>query len=337
MYMLQLFDQADEVQPIDARLLRDGMISIGRGSTAEWSIADPDSELSRTHCEIEVSGERLSLRALGSNGVFDQMTGDRFPNAVDIHLPIPTTLRLGRFLLRATRAVHTAEPLDMARTMVLTPPLGESIRVPSNWSDAAPARTATSGSLLDAFCDGAGLDASLLSRDDPAEVLRRAGAVYRQMVLGMADLMSERDRARARYKLTRTTIGGANNNPFKWAPNQRLAVDLLLARSDSFLSGPAAMQSTFADLTRHLIATFAGLHGSLRAAIAAFDPGTLNEASAKRGALFKSRAAAQVEEAAARHADLLRQIEQDEEGSLDRAFVAAYCAAEARANREADA
>jgi predicted component of type VI protein secretion system len=337
MYMLQLFDQADEVRPIDARLLRDGMLRIGRGSTADWSIADPDSELSRTHCEIEVSGEQLSLRALGSNGVFDQATGERFPDAVEVPMPIPTTLRFGRFLLRATRAIHTAEPLDMARTMVLTPPLGESTTVPSDWTDAAPARSATGGSLLDAFCDGAGLDASLLSRDDPAEVLRRAGAVYRQMVLGMADLMSERDRARARYKLTRTTIGGANNNPFKWAPNQRLAIDLLLARSDSFLSGPAAMQSTFGDLKRHLIATFAGLHGSLRAAIAAFEPRTLDEAAANRSTLLKSRAAAQAEEVVTRHADLLRQIDQDEEGSLDRAFVAAYGMAEARANREMDA
>lgn len=337
MYMLQLFDRANEVQPIDARLLRDGVIRIGRGSSADWSIADPDSELSRAHCEIEVAGDHLTLRALGSNGVFDQATGDRFPDTVDIVLPVPSTLRFGRFLLRALRAAHADDSRDMARTMVLTPPLGGSTSVPSDWSDAAPVGPSTGGSLLDAFCEGAGLDASLLAREDPAEVLRRAGAVYRQMVLGMADLMSERDRARARYKLARTTIGGANNNPFKWAPNQRLAVDLLLARSGSFLSGPAALQATFGDLKRHLIATFAGLHGSLRAAIAAFEPQALDAAAGARATLLKSRAAAQVEEVAARHADLVRQIDEGIDGSLDRAFVAAYASAENRTDRGAAA
>ncbi len=103
MYMLQLFDRADEVQPIDARLLRDGTIRIGRGSSADWSIADPDSELSRAHCEIEVRGNALSLRALGSNGVFDFMSGDRYPDNVDVAMALPTTLRFGRFLLRAAR------------------------------------------------------------------------------------------------------------------------------------------------------------------------------------------------------------------------------------------
>lgn len=331
MFMLQLFNRADEVQPIDARLLREGAICIGRGAAVDWSIADPHFELSRSHCELAVGESGLRLRALGSNGVFDDETGERFPDATEVALDVPARLRLGSFLLRASLVAHASEPADMARTMVLTPPLGGSTAVPTDWSDAAPVRTPASGSLLDAFCEGAGLDASLLAREDPAEILRRAGAVYRQLVLGMADLMSERDRARGRYKLARTTISGANNNPFKWAPSQRLAVDLLLARSGSFLSGAAALQSTFRDLKRHLIATFAGLHGSLRAAIDTFDPTAIDTAAASRTRLLKSRNLAQIEEVAARHADLVRQLDDGEEGTLDRAFVAAYAAAEARA------
>ncbi|URW75112.1 hypothetical protein M9980_11210 [Sphingomonas donggukensis] len=335
MYMLQLFDRADEVQPIDARLLRDGVLKIGRDSAADWTIADPDFELSRAHCELAVTGAGLSLRALGANGVFDDATGTRFPDAVDVDVPLPATLRFGRFRLRAAAAPHGDAPADMARTMVLTPPLGTSAAVPDDWSDAVPAPPTGGGSLLEAFCDGAGLDASLLSSEDPAEVLRRAGAVYRQMVLGIGDLMAERNRARAQYELSRTTIGGANNNPFKWAPTQRLAVDLLLNGSGSFLSGPAALQSSFRDIKRHLIATFAGLHGSLRAAIAAFDPAELDAAAAPRASLLKSRAAVIAEDVAARHADLAAQLDGGGGGSLDRAFVAAYDQADAAAAREA--
>lgn len=328
MYMLQLFDADDAVQPIDARLLRDGSIRLGRDAAADWSIADPDCALSRTHCELSVRDERLMLRVLGANGVFDDLSGTRFPDATDVAVELPGALRMGRFRLVATLAPHADGAIDASRTMMLTPPLGSSTEVPADWSDAAPAPLPGDGSLLEAFCEGAGLDASLLSAEEPAEIMRRAGAVYRQMVLGIGDLMAERNNARARFQLTRTTISGADNNPFKWAPSQRLAIDLLLAGSAGFLSGPAALAASFRDIKRHLIATFAGLQGSLRAAIDTFDPAAIDGAAQGRGGLLKSRAAAQAEEAAARHARLRRELDQGEAGALDRAFVAAYDAAE---------
>ncbi|WP_010161144.1 type VI secretion system-associated FHA domain protein [Sphingomonas sp. PAMC 26617] len=332
MYMLQLFDAANELQPIDARLMRDGLIRIGRDSAADWTIADPDCELSRSHCELAVVADELRLRSLGANGVFDDTTGRRFPDATDVAVEIPSTIRFGRFRLKASRAPHGDDTVDAARTMVLTPPLGSSVAVPDDWSDGASFAGFGGESLLEAFCEGAGLDASLLSSEDPAEIMRRAGAVYRQMVLGVGDLMAERDRARGQYKLSRTTIGGANNNPFKWAPTQRLAIDLLLAGSGNFLSGPAALQVSFRDVKRHLIATFAGLHGSLRAAIDTFDPVALDAAVAPRASMLKSRTALQAEEVARRHGDLTGQLDQGSGGSLERAFVAAYDAAEAQSN-----
>jgi predicted component of type VI protein secretion system len=332
MYMLQLFDVADETQPIDARLMRDGSIRIGRDSSADWSIADPDCELSRAHCELAVVNNELTLRALGTNGVFDDATGTRFPDAIVVPMVIPSTLRLGRFRLKASRDPLGDPLIDVARTMVLTPPLGSSTAVPQDWSDASAALSPGNGSLLEAFCEGAGLDASLLSSEEPTEIMRRAGAVYRQMVLGIGDLMAERDRARGQYKMSRTTIGGSNNNPFKWAPTQRLAIDLLLAGSGNFLSGPAALQSSFRDIKRHLIATFAGLHGSLRAAIATFDPAGVDSAVGDRASFLKSRTALRGEEIAARHADLVRQLDEGEGGSLERAFVTAYDAAEIQAD-----
>ena len=331
MYMLQLFDAADEVQPIDARLLREGAMRIGRDAGADWPIADPDCELSRAHCELAAGGDTLLLRSLGANGVYDDRTGTRYPDGTEVAVPPPATLRFGRFRLRVTRAPHGDEAVDAARTMVMTPPLGASVAVPADWSDAGDLPPlGGSGSLLEAFCEGAGLDASLLSSEEPEEIMRRAGAVYRQMVLGVGDLMAERDRARAQYNLSRTTIGGAHNNPFKWAPTQRLAIDLLLAGSGSFLSGPAALQVSFRDVKRHLIATFAGLHGSLRAAISRFEPARLDDAVTARMSLLKNRAGVLLDEVASRHADLLGQLEGGGGDTLERAFVAAYDAAESR-------
>lgn len=336
MYMLQLFDIDDDVAPLDARLLRDGTLSIGRDPSTDWPIVDPECALSRNHCELEAVPGGLRLRVTGANGVFDAGSGERFPDTISIPLPLPGAIRLGRFRIAAAAAPMDDGMVDVGRTLVLTPPLGDSAAVPSDWSDAhiPAAPTLAEGSLLEAFCDGAGLDPSVFSVEEPVEVMRRAGAVYRQMVLGVGDLMAERDRARARYQLTRTTIGGSGNNPFKWAPTQRLAIDLLLARSDSFLSGPAAIRASFQDVKRHLVATFAGLHGSLRAAVDSFAPATLDSAAAKRSSFLKGRAAAQGEEVAARHADLDKQLSEGAQGSLDAAFVAAYDAADGKIRRE---
>ncbi len=240
----------------------------------------------------------LKLRCSGANGVYDDATGARLPDDTDIWLDLPSTLRLGRFrLIASARAARGADGGNETRTMVLTPPLGASTEVPTDWSDATPEpRVFEEGSLLEAFCEGAGLDASLLSGEEPIEIMRRAGAVYRQMVLGIGDLMSERDRARVRYHLSRTTIGGTGNNPFKWAPTQRLAIDLLLAGTSGFLSGPAALQASFQDIKRHLVATFAGLQASLRTAVDSFAPDAVDAAVARKGSLLKSRAALQWQE-----------------------------------------
>ena len=334
MYMLQLFQRGDEIHPVDARLLREGALRIGRDTAADWSIPDPHCALSRTHCEFAVDTDGLTLRPLGANGVFNAATGERLADQQVIAIALPFAIDLGDFRIVASEAPHDDNAADATRTIVLMPPLGASIEVPSDWTDAAASSPAgqapTTGSLLDAFCEGAGLDASLLASEDPVEIMRRVGGVYRQMVLGVGDLMSERDHARSHYQMTRTTIGSADNNPFKWAPTQRLAIDLILGGSHGFLSGPAALQSSFRDIKKHLVATFAGLRGSLQQAIAFLDPARSESEPAGRS-LFQNRAAAQLLELEKRHAELLEEIEGQRSGLLDRAFVQSYSAADAAA------
>ncbi|HEX8485493.1 type VI secretion system-associated FHA domain protein [Sphingomonas sp.] len=333
MYILQLFDKDDAVQPRDVRLLRDGTLRIGRDAAADWSIADPECALSRAHCEVTAHADGLTLRALGTNGVFDGETGARLPDAVDTPLHVPGAVRMGRFRIVATRAPLPDPPADTGRPISLVAPIAWPSRAPADWADCAPANAATTGSLLEAFCDGAGLDSSLFSSEPPEEIMRRAGAVYRQMVLGVGDLMAERDRARGRYKLNRTTIRGHHDNPFKWAPTQRLAIDLLLTSSTGFLCGAEALKASFRDLKCHLVGTFAGLQGSLGAAVARFDPAAIDAVVASKASLLKSRASMQMAEVAERHADLVAQVEDAMPGSLDRAFVKAYDAAEWTSDR----
>jgi len=328
-YILRLFENVAPDQPVDARLLREGSITIGRDSSADWVLTDNERRLSRRHLDIAVEDGRLALRVRGSNGVFDDDTGERLDDDRTLQLGVPAALRFGGYRLVVDHAAQSgAEDGNLGQTLILSPPLGSSAAIPTDYTDSASTSLGSGdGSLLDAFCQGAGLEPSAFALEDPIDVMRRAGAVYRQMILGVGDLMAEREHVRAQYRIARTTIGGAGNNPFKWGPTQRLAIDLLLAEGRGFLSGPAALESSFGDIKKHLIATFRGLHATLRAAIAAFDPAPLLAQTSHRTNLLQSRAAADCAELARRHGDLLCQIEGGADGSLNATFVEAYDAA----------
>lgn len=325
MYIFKLFEKDQLHQPIDARFLQEGTLTIGRDPQADWVINDPVREISRAHCAFSVESGALVLRCFGANGVFDVATDQRFPNDSDIEVSLPQTIGFGPYRLVADHAVQAHSGMEAGKTLILSPPLGTSIAVPTEWSDDMGDKAASrNGSLLEAFCEGAGINSSAFSAEDPEEIMHRAGAVYRQMVLGIGDLMTERERVRGRYQLARTTIGGADNNPFKWAPTQRLAIDLLLLADRGFLSGPSALKASFRDIKKHLIATFEGLRAALRLSVETFDPATIEDASVERQSLLKGRAAASWEIACEHQAQLMAQLDAGEDGPLNRAFVQAY-------------
>jgi len=302
MYMLHLFDADEAAEPIEARLLTDGRIRIGRDRGADWPIADPDQAISRAHLELHAGPDGLELVSVGANGVFDIATGERFPDRVPVPVVPPCSFRLGRFRIRATPA-HDRPPRERARPFA-------------------------TGSLLDAFCEGAGLDASRFAAEEPAAVMRRAGAVYREMVGGLGELVAAREKARGEHQFTRTTIAGIGNNPFKWGQAQRLAVDLLLDRGDGFLAGPVALRASVGDVHRHLRASEAGYRAVMRWIVARFAPSALDEAVAGQATLMRGRTTLQLAEAAQRHADLDRQLAGEPGGDLDLAYVAGYEAAD---------
>ncbi len=130
--------------------------------------------------------------------------------------------------------------------------------------------------------------------------------------------------------MTRTTISGAENNPFKWAPTQRLEIDLILGRALGFLPGSAGLQSSICDIKWPLVARLAAMRGSLSQAVAGFAPADLSQATDSR-ARVQNRPAAQITGVARRHAALWEGGECEASGALDRAFYRAYDAERATA------
>jgi predicted component of type VI protein secretion system len=124
--------------------------------------------------------------------------------------------------------------------------------------------------------------------------------------------------------MERTTVGSANNNPFKWAPAQRVAVDLLRGRDDGFLSGAEAVQASFEDMKKHVLCLLAGLRAVLASTLGALSPQTIEARLPNKSYLLKSRDAAAWEEYAKVHEALGLDAAESPDSAVNRAFREAY-------------
>jgi len=179
--------------------------------------------------------------------------------------------------------------------------------------------------LFRAFCEGANLDPEEFVGEDPAAVLQRAGAIYQQMVLGLGDLLSERTSLKNEYRMARTTVAPEGNNPFKWAPARRVAVDLLRGANDGFMSGPPAVRESFEDLKKHLLCLLAGMRASIASALNALSPPSVEAHLKGQSFVIKaSRGAAAWSEYVRLHAEFQRQADDNPDSQINRDFRAAY-------------
>jgi predicted component of type VI protein secretion system len=323
MYICRLFHRDRPFQQIEARLLTGGAMTIGRDLAADWPMDDRDGTLSRIHCALSIEGDRLFLTDRSSNGTF-LGNGERAPLAEPVEIEPREIIRLGSLSILIDRPPADASG-DVASTHHV--PLSTiAAPLPSDWSDAVSARPLhRDASLIEAFCDGAQLDASALSSEDPVELMRRVGAIYKQTLIGLGALMAERTKLKAAYQLELTTIAAANNNPFKWAPSRRLAQDLLCSHEDGFLGDADAVRASFADLSEHLAAVARGANNAMDSVLRTFSPEAIDAEVRSDGFSLKGKAAARWEVHNRRHAAL---IARDGTGNSDvtRAFNEGYAA-----------
>jgi predicted component of type VI protein secretion system len=347
MLVLRLFHQSDPFQQIETRALAAGEVTIGRDAEADWVLADPNRAISRTHCVLELGDGRLTVRDLSANGIF--VGADRIRPAAGVAHPLAVgeSVRLGDYLIlvetaaspdagpiaeesasaAADAAAQAAFDAPFSRPMLQVQPItGETLAVPTEWKagPAAVRTTPSDGSLLDAFCAGARLDSSAFAGDEPAEVMRRLGAVYQQMVLGLSDLMGERTSVKTEYRMTRTTVRAEGNNPFKWAPAERVAVDLLRSRDDAFLSGPAPVKASFEDMKKHLLCMLAGQRAALASTLDNLSPKRVEAELKGQSFVLKNKAAAAWEEYVRLYGELRQRADDDADSPINREFRAAY-------------
>jgi predicted component of type VI protein secretion system len=326
MYLLRLFHKSDPAQPVAAHMLGEGATLVGRDPESDWAIPDPECEISRHHFQLVLTDGVLALRPLGANGVFRGDTGERLPDNQDAPVALGDALDFGKYRMVVDSVPFaTRSGASFERTMVFAAPFGRAPEIGSDWEDVDDRTQAyDEASLLEAFCEGAKLDVSALSGEEPAEIMRRAGAIYRQMVLGLGDLVGARSSAKADLSMDRTTIGAEDNNPFKWAPGRRLAIDLLAGREAGFLPGPDAIKASFEDVKMHMLGTLVGFEAAMRAVLDIASPASIAGRIDGQSGFLKSRPNLCWTEYEKAHGELRIEIEQRRDGPINRAFVAAY-------------
>jgi predicted component of type VI protein secretion system len=319
MFICRLFHHDRPFEQIEARLIVEGQTTVGRDPAADWSLIDPQGVLSRIHCTLSVEDGRLFLTDGSTNGTFLE-GGIRAPAHEPVELRPRQSIRLGDLSILVDQpqgAAADATTLHGGLDLAPTP-------VPRDWSDPQPAvRPHRDGSLIEAFCEGAGLDASALSGQEPHELMTRIGAIYQQTVLGLATLMADRARVKSEAQLDRTTLGAQANNPFKWTPTRRLAQDLLCGAPAGFLADSEAVRASFEDLGRHMAAMAQGANAAANLAVQTLAPEVIDAEARRQGSLLKSQQALRWEIHNHRHAALTA-AEDPTGGPLRHAFVEAY-------------
>ena len=324
MFLCRLFHRDQPQEQLDACLVGADCLTVGRDPGAGWTLDDPDGTLSRVHCTLRVENGRLMLRDRSSNGTFLQ-DGQRAPKAQAVPVAPGQSFAIGPLVVRVDEAPTARLDGDGSGTILAGTNDGRDFGFPSDWIDAiaTPAASAhRDASLMEAFCEGAGLDASAFSGEDPVELMRRLGAIYRQTVIGLATLIGDRSRLKGAHQLERTTIGAVGNNPFKWTASRRLAQNLLCARPAGYLSGVDAVRASFEDVTTHLRAVDAAAAAAVSAVLERLSPQSIQEEADGRGFSLRSKSAACWDVHVERHSAL--GSPESGEGAAAEAFRAGY-------------
>lgn len=135
--------------------------------------------------------------------------------------------------------------------------------------------------LAQAFAQGAGLPVVKMNDEQLASLLRDLGAILRETVRGLMEILLARGDVKGEFRLDRTAIGPTQNNPLKTPPGRppltpEAAIALLLAGpKDAYMPPVQAVRESFNDIKAHQLAVMAGIQAALRHLLERFDPGNL--------------------------------------------------------------
>jgi type VI secretion system protein len=180
-----------------------------------------------------------------------------------------------------------------------------------------------------AFLKAAGIEIGSLPDADAIELMRTAGACFREMTDGLRQVLAARSALKNELRVDRTIIGAADNNPVKFSTGlEDTLVALLRPPARGYMPGVEAVREAFHDVKAHELATMSGVQAALRAVLRRFDPANLKQRLDQHPTLASILPGARQSRYWAAYEQLYREVASDAENSFDglygREFVRAY-------------
>ncbi len=200
---------------------------------------------------------------------------------------------------------------------------------PAAVAPAAPAPAADDSALLRAFLDAAGLPPTAAEGETGIETMRHVGELLREMVAGLSEVLAARSMIKGEYRLDRTQIGAANNNPLKLSPTAEAALALLIGPArPGYMPGMRAVKEGFRDIKAHELALVAGMQAAVSGLLRQFDPEQLKKRLDKHSLLGSllpaTRKAKYWEVYEQQYRQIAGDVSEDVSGVFGRAFARAY-------------
>lgn len=193
---------------------------------------------------------------------------------------------------------------------------------------ATPVPPASPDGALEAFLRGAQLEGLDRASVETEALMLTVGQIFREMVDGLREVLQARASLKNEFRVERTVLRAAENNPLKFsADGTEAMLAMLQPRGRGYMPGPRAVQEGFDDIKVHQMAVLAGMQEALTALLAAFDPDALAKRLDKESRLAgylrgaKSRYWEAYEK---RYREIAREAENNFRGILGDAFARAY-------------
>ncbi|MBE2294190.1 MAG: type VI secretion system-associated FHA domain protein TagH, partial [Phycisphaerales bacterium] len=202
-------------------------------------------------------------------------------------IPAPATAQSASPPLNPLPLLEPLRPASKPSVLPLLEPLRPaSESLPLAHSEPNPAMVAqsdrpNSDALIQALLQGARLPHLQLSEAQWLEVMANIGAIFRETVQGLMEILLARGDVKGEFRLHRTTIGPIENNPLKTSPGQpplspeQVMALLLIRQKDAYMSPVEAVCESFSDIKAHQLAVMAGIQAALSRLLERFDPSNL--------------------------------------------------------------
>jgi type VI secretion system protein len=141
---------------------------------------------------------------------------------------------------------------------------------------------AAGGDAVQAFFAGARLAPTAMTEQQQLELMQILGAMFREIVQGLVEVLAARTSIKSEFRLAQTTIRPTENNPLKFS----MTVDdamlaLLIKRGQGYLEPVDAVHEAFDDIKAHQVAFIAGMQSVLTDMLQRFSPKALEERMGK--------------------------------------------------------